>query len=125
MIDFEAVRTFCASREVDLVLAPPSPPFVLCLHGQFDGYGDFFSILVKDVEFVELAGGFTVGDMLMATELRSLAAVVPRWSRLAGVYSGPALAFRTADSSSWSSDCDAFIVVANHIEWRAGKDWRV
>jgi hypothetical protein len=124
MLHFQAIRKFCASREVDVVLALATPPFVLCLQGQFNGSGDFFRLLAKDVEYIELAGGFTVGDLAMTTDVSALSSLSPKWSQLSGLYSGPAVALRSADSGEWGSDRGTFVVVANHLEWHAGRDWR-
>ena len=103
-------------------LSPSRTPFSLCLHAEFDGYGDFFSLLFCDVEYVELAGGFTVGDLVMA-DVHSLSLRTPKWSRLVGLYSWPAVAFRTADAHAWNRDDQAFLVVANQIRCEPGRDW--
>jgi len=124
MLDFFDIRAFCLSREVDLVLAPAPAPFTLCLHGEFDGLGDFFSMLAKDVEFVELAGGFTAGDLQMTRNVGTLSSLSPKWSQLSTTYSGLAIAFRTADGQSWGVDRETFVLIANHVEWHAGRDWR-
>jgi len=123
MLDFDSVRDFCSGREVDLVIAPPPTPFALGLHGEFDGYGDFFSLLFRDVEYVELAGGFTVGDLVMVDGIDSLSLLTPKWSRLVGLYSGPAVAFRTADTQAWNGDDQLFLVIANQIRCEPGRDW--
>lgn len=123
MLDFNDVRAFCGSREVDLVMVPPPPPFTLCLHGEFDGYGDFFSFVAKDVEYVELPGAFTVSDLIFTSQAAELATLSPKWLRLGEAYSGPALALRSADAPGWGTDRHVFVVIANHLEWRPGSDW--
>lgn len=122
-LNFDSVRSFCASRDVDLVLVSPVVPFSLRLRGEFDGHGDFFSLLARDVEYVELAGGFTVAEMIATNDVRSLFGLTQRWSRLHGTCSGPAIAFRPVDSPDWEAGLGGFLIVANHFEWRAGPDW--
>jgi hypothetical protein len=125
MLDFGSVREFCMSREVDLVVAPSQTPLTLRLHGEFDGYGDFFSLVFRDVEFMELAGGFTVGDLVAVDDVQALVDLAPKWAHLIGLYSGPAVAFRTADTQAWDMTSQMFVVVANRIECYAGRDWHV
>lgn len=124
-VSFDAIRTLCTRREVDLVLASPPTPYTLCLRGQFDGHGDFFSILMQDVEYIELAGGITVGDIMMTTEISAAPQMAQKWDALKSTYSGPAILIRSADSDSWESarPHDLFIVVANNIVCHAGVDW--
>jgi hypothetical protein len=116
------VRDFCRSRDVDLVLVPPPHPFTLCFRGEFDGYGDFFRLVATDVEYVEMASGFTVGD-IVSTEAAKLGALRSSWARLVGKYSGPAIAFRTVDTDTWETEGGAFVIVANRFEWHAGPGW--
>lgn len=106
------------------MLASPPPPFVLRLKGQFDGIGDYFSILAQDVEYVELAGGFTVGGMML-TAASDAARMTERWARLADMYSGPALVLRSTDSGEWhdARPQDLHIVIANQLSFCAGLDW--
>jgi hypothetical protein len=122
---FENIRALCRQREVDLVMTTPPAPYVLCLHGQFDGHGDFFSILLRDVEYVELSGGVTVGDMLQTANIAEVSRMAEKWSQLAEAYSGPAIVIRSADSENWESarPQDLFLVVANDIMCRAGADF--
>ena len=124
MITFDEVRLLCRRQEVDLVLASPPAPGVLCLRGQFDGYGDYFSVVASDVEYVQLAGTITVGDLMM-DQMQKLAGAVPEWAALVELYSGPALAVRSADSADWqtASARELFLLVANHIALVPGKDW--
>lgn len=123
LIDFDDVKRFCATRSVDLTMACPPPPFTVCLHGEFDGYGDFFSLLVKDVDYVEIAGAFPVGDIVIVSDLATLPSLLPRWSRLVESCSGTAVAFRSDDTPQWGDGAECFIVVADHLEWRSGGDW--
>lgn len=100
-------------------------PAPLCLRGQFDEYGDYFSIVATDVEYLELAGTITVGDLMMG-QLKEIAGAIPKWAALGEMYSGPALAIRSADSNDWqnASSRDLFLLVANHIALVPGKDWQ-
>ena len=121
-IETHDVRLLLAEREVDLYLVPPPSTYELCLHGQFLEYGDFFSLLVRNVAFVELAGGFTVGDVVSTDDPATLSTLVPRWKRLA-TYEGIAVAFRTGSSDAWGPDADGSVIIASHFEWIAGDDW--
>jgi len=125
MISFLEIRSFCRAREVDIVMVPPTPPFTVSLSGQFDGYSEFFTVSASDVEFVEIAGGITVGDIVMAPELRALASIVPKWISVHDLYSGPAMAIRSADSTDWATarHDELFVLVANRIQFTAGRDW--
>ncbi len=124
-LPFALVRAFTQRREVDLVLATPRPPFSLCLRGQFDGYSHFFSIFAADVEYLEIAGGATVGDMRLLPDVREVRSVVARWDELLAAVSGPALVLRGADADSWesASSNQLFLVVANRIVFEGGPDW--
>lgn len=123
MHDFRPVRAFCASREVDVRLMPPPHPYLIYLHGELDGDGDFFSILAKEVEFLELPYSLTVGDIVLC-EVSELPALMPEWSRLVGVYSYPALAFRSAGSPRWGPGCEGYVIIAGHLEWTPGRNWQ-
>jgi len=123
LLELIDVLAFCRTREVDLVMAPPPAPYTLCLRGEFNCYGEFFHLLAKDVEYVELCAGFPVGDLAMVSDLSSLSSLAPKWSRLSRLYSPPALVIRTADVDAWGSDDHSFIVIAETLEWHAGRDW--
>jgi hypothetical protein len=127
MVSSEAIRLFCRSREVDLVLQPAKPPCMLRLHGQFDGYGDFFDILTTDVDYIELADGVTVGDLRLVESVGALAGLSAKWRPLEEFYSGVALAIRSADSGGWASARPEhlFVVIAGQIEFKPGRDWVV
>ncbi len=122
MITFNDVRLFCQSRVTEIVLAG-SDRYTIRLHGEFDSYGDFFTLVASDIEYLEIAGGFTVSDMRLVEEVRELGILNPKWARLEGEYSGPAVAFLSADSGDWASESETFVVVANTLEWTAGTDW--
>lgn len=123
-LSFDEVRGLCLSREVDLVMCAPPAPFPLCLRGQFSDYGDFFSILAHDIEYLDLAGGLTVGDLVLS-DVSTVSTITPKWQQLVSIYSGPALAIRSADAEDWASaDPRAlYLVIANRIEFQAGPDW--
>jgi hypothetical protein len=124
-LSFDSVKSLIAQREVDLVLQTPPPPYALCLRACFDGHGDFFSILVSDVEYAEIPGGLTLGDMRMLPGAESALSLSTKWAEFRGVVSGPALILRTADTASWedAKPSHLFLVVANRIVFRAGADW--
>ncbi len=125
-IDFDSIRAFCAAREVDLVMCPPPTGYVLCLKGEFDGNGEFFYILAADVEYAEVAGGMTVGDLLLGSDIAAISVAVPKWESLRRLDSGPALAIRSADFDDWASAAPQGIhlLVANRFEFRRGADWK-
>lgn len=104
-------------------MIPPPHPCLVCLHGEFDGYGDFFTILAYDVEYIEIPGRITVGDVILHERFAEFAAVSSKWAGFAGVYSGKALACRTADTADWESHAGVFVVVARDFEMRGGRDW--
>ncbi len=123
--NFESVRKCCMAREVDLALSSSPPQFTLHLRGHYNGYGDFFSILAEDVEYLDLAGGITVGDLLMMESVRDLAPLAAKWVFIRVKYSGPALVIRSADSGSWEDvrPQDLFVVVAGTFAFREGADF--
>jgi hypothetical protein len=120
----EVVR-FCAQREVDLRLRGGQSPFTVDLHGEFDGYGDFFSILCADVEYVDCPGVFTIGGLIFVQDCREVLSQQEKWRGWLDSCSGPGFAMweageenlRTARASS------AYVVVANRIVLRSGADW--
>lgn len=118
------IKRAIAAREIDLRLAAAPEPYSLCIKGEFDHYAHFFTILLRDVEYLDIAGGFTVGDIEM-TDATKAAEVAPKWRRLTGLYSGPTLLIRSADSESWESatSSELFAAVANTIEFEPGPDW--
>lgn len=124
-VSFESVRALCASREVDLVLAPPPAPYVVSWRGQFSDHGHFFSILAWDVEYLDMPGGLTVGDLLLTSDVEAVAAMTPRWSFIRGRYSGSMLVVRTADADDWrgARPQDLGLLVANTLVFRPGPDW--
>jgi len=123
-VTVQELRNFMAARETDLVIAPHSSPCELILRGQFNGYGDFFSVGFSGVEYIDLANGITVCDVrLMQAE--DAFSSLNKWSWLKGLVSGPALVLRTAESESWEQarPDQLFLVVANQIELSSGSDW--
>ena len=123
-ITIEEIMTFCQSREVDLVLRSADAPHQLCLHGEFDGYGDLFSILVGGVEYIDVAGGFPVGG-IQEMSFSDAQFIAPKWANLAGEYSGRCLVIWNANAAMLraSPDKHRYLVVANDIEIESGHDW--
>ena len=121
-ITIEQIRAICRQREIDLVVTVPPRSFVLSLHGEFDGYGDYFSILVADLEYVDLTGNLTVGDLYLTHEIEEVSRLNPKWAHIAANYSGRALVLRSANADSWQSaqPQDLFLVIANTFSFRAG-----
>jgi hypothetical protein len=114
-----------AHREVDIVLATPVAPYVLHIHGEYDGYGDLFSILAADVEYVDFPGGMTVAEILPFSSAANALLRAPKWRGLRGGISAQALVFRSADAASWdlATDGQLALVVADRISIFAGQDW--
>lgn len=125
MIELNDIRNLCKLREVDLVITPPIASFTLTLRGEFDGYGDFFRIAARDVEYVDLARGVTVGDLVLAMDLAQVTQLSPKWSQLGRIYSGMALAIRAADAEDWGTGHHDFLIVASGFELHPGSDWRL
>jgi hypothetical protein len=119
------VADFCKKREVEIRLKRAPETYALSLHGEFDGYGDFFSIHVADIEFMEIAGGFSVEGAVEISDLATAATFSERWKWLQGQYSPPAIVFLVAgrEDRDISGETGEFIVVANRIVCLAGKDW--
>jgi hypothetical protein len=117
---------FCRRRVVDLVWRAGDSRRPLVLHGEFDGYGDFFSIWLGDIEYVSLANGFVVGGMTLGS-FGDFCASEPQWRGLRQYYSGPALVFtadgRDVGAPGETGEIVKFVVVANVIECVAGRDW--
>jgi hypothetical protein len=122
--DFDQLRRFCLSREVDLTIVAPPSGFSFCLRGEFDGYGDFFSIVAKSIEYVDLPGGFSVGELMLVIRIHDVVDFSKKWSRLPELYSGSSIVFRTRDSEKWGEGSSDGIVVANTLGWLEGRDWR-
>jgi hypothetical protein len=124
-VPFESVRALCKAREIDLVLSHPPSPYVLSWRAQFSDYGHFFSIMVQGVEYLDVLGGFTVGDLRLTTDIDAVSAITARWSFLKGLVSGPMLVIRTADADDWPSarPQDLYLVVANFLQFWPGPDW--
>jgi len=124
-LTFAQIAALCSSREVDLVLAAPPTGFTLCLRGELDG-SNFFTMSARDVEYVDLAGGLTVGDMRMTSELSSLATLASKWAHVAASFSGPAIVIRSADSEAWETARaqDLQLIVANEWRFCALDGWR-
>jgi hypothetical protein len=98
---------------------------VLSWRGQFGDHGHFFSTLAQDVEYLDAPGGLTIGDLLLTTDIDAVSAMTPRWSFLRGLFSGPMLVIRTADSEDWASarPHDLYLIVANVLRFQPGPDW--
>lgn len=121
-ITIDEISEFSKTRDVELCARRAPPPYVLALHGEFDGYGDFFSIHIADIEFLEIEGRFSVEAAFEIHDLKMAETFSGRWKQLRGQYSPPAVVFvEKIDSPSAPRQ---FIVVANQIDCFAGDDWR-
>lgn len=119
------IAAFCASREVDLVFRGASPPLSFVLHGEFDGYGDFFTIEVGDVEYVDCPGTFAVRELRLLEDRRTLGELAAKWQRVGEEYGAPTLVMRSDDVGGWNDPRQhAYaLVIANRITFRPGADW--
>jgi len=125
LLTFERVRSFCRSRPVELVISSPPPPFELCLHAGFETPGDFFSIPVGAVQYLDVATREWIGDLRMVEDVREVAGLAAKWSHLPSDYPGRALVFHSSDQD-WpdAPPEQLFLVVADRIEFHAGRDWQ-
>jgi hypothetical protein len=122
------IRGLCGlvrAREIELGLPPAPPAYSLCLHGEFDGYGDYFSVLVAGVRYIEFSPGIVVGEMLFAADARELLGRFPRWKALAAEFAEQALVVLPAEDTlkAPSDSLGQAIVVAERIDVVEGKDW--
>jgi hypothetical protein len=119
------ISKFCQTREVEIRLRAAAEPYVLTLHGEYDGYGDFFSIHLADIEFLDIAGGFSVEGAEEIGDLSAVSMFSDRWKELAGQYSPPAVVFCVAGRGDpmGRGETGEFIVIANRIDCFAGEDW--
>ncbi len=117
---------FCRSREVELVFATPQPPSTLRLHGQYEGYGDFFSIQAFGVRYVQITSGVVVADLVFERSLRNLLGRFERWRWLAEEFIESALVITEVEETlpSPSDYSKQGIIVAETISFVAGRDWR-
>jgi hypothetical protein len=76
-----------------------------------------------EVNYVDIAGGFTVGDMIRFDDLRQSSLVTSKWSHLFEVYSGPAVVFRSADAETWEVRDSLFLVFADELRILPGLMW--
>ncbi|MFO0617337.1 MAG: hypothetical protein U0414_32375 [Polyangiaceae bacterium] len=80
--DFLRAAKLVCSRDVELVLRPAVPPYTLCIHAGYDGYGDFFQILAQGVRHVEFTSGMLVSELVWADSVRGVLERFPRWAAL-------------------------------------------
>jgi hypothetical protein len=125
-IPIETLRAFCSSREIDLTLVSPPQGYVVAFHGEYDGYGDFFTIAMRGVEYLDVAGGITIGDLVLASQVREVGELALKWRGLGRRYSGSALAMRSAEADAWgtASQDGMYLVVASEIVIMPGEDWK-
>lgn len=123
MLTIDSVRAFVQSREVELVVRPPTGGEELFLQGCFDGERYFFGLKFYDVEFVQVMGGVEVADIELG-QFSDLANHNSHWRGLTSICSGPAVMI-TADvlGEGLDEDGSKFVVVANQIEIVKGNDW--
>jgi hypothetical protein len=128
-ISHEDVRRFVGSREVDLGMVVPPSGYQIALHAEFDGYGDYLTLVARDVEYVEVLGRFTVGDLVVMPNLTEILGWTGarKWVRRAPTCSGKALVMRDANAGSWehASPEELYLVVAGTISFLPGSGWRV
>ncbi len=128
-ITSEDVSRFVGLREVDLVIVTPPDGFELALRGQFDDYGEFLTILARDIEYVELVSRFTVGGLRLVANFSEVVgwSGASKWRRRVTTCSGLTLVVRDADAESWdaASAEDLYVVVASTIKFIPGPGWEL
>lgn len=124
MLSISEVNAFAQSRPIDLALRAGTDSHTLVLHGGYEGQGDFFSIALRDIEYIELAGGFPLGGLLQ-DDFSVISRRCERWASLLGTYTGTSLALWTADAATFEDSLpqNKFLVVANSILCSAGVQW--
>lgn len=119
-LSVEQVHRFCQGREVEIVIVPPPKSYSLCLHGEYDGYGDFFSILVNGVQYLDVTSGMIVGQIVFDVDVRRLLTNTSRWSGLKAEFADSGMVIVAADSEGY---LEASLLVATELHIVAGKDW--
>lgn len=115
-LSIEQVRDFVQSREVELVLAPPSGDAELFLKASYDGQGFFFGLAFHEVDYVCIPGGVEVRRVFLG-QLDVLGKQFDEFRSLIGLYSGPALVIESDEGG------ERYLVVADRIEITKGSDW--
>lgn len=124
-LSFEEIRRFCRTRPIELAISRNgSKTDGLTLHADFEHYGDFFSIDVDDLEYVDLVGRLWVGGLELG-DWRELSATKAKWTPLASEFSGPALAIWATDAKTLTdaAETECYLIVGNSISFRPGRDW--
>lgn len=122
MLSIEQVRDFVQSREVELVLAPPSGGAELFLKASYDGEGFFFGIAFHEVDYVCMPGGCEARSLHLG-QLDDLGKRFDEFRSLIGQYSGPALVVEADDDGPAEGGGKRYIIVADRIEITRGTDW--
>ncbi len=116
-LTFEAVRSLCASRPLDLTIHAATPNS-LTLVAEFDGYGEHFFIQLEDIEYIDFAPRVPIGDLALI-DFSQILTISGKWLECKSEYSGPALVVRSDFADSWANaePKDLFLFVANTISF--------
>lgn len=116
-----ALNLLVVARPTDLVLRAVDRG--LLFHGEFDGYGDFFSLHLGEVEYIDAPGTFPVGGFRLATVLEA-SQMEDKWRFLHTDYSGQALVMWNADAPTFeeATSSQRYLVLSEELELRRGSD---
>jgi hypothetical protein len=125
LLTLEEVRRFCHARPVELSLAPSERAGTIVLHGDYEGYGDFFNLCAENVAFAQLAGRFWVSGFVL-TSWAQLCDQAIEWTPFRGEFAGEALGMWKSEAGSLAGAAatDRFVVVAQRFVFSAGSDWK-
>lgn len=122
----EKARSIVQQREIELVIVPAIAPFAFGLHAEFDGYGDYFTILAQGVRHVEVTSGMLVNDLRFVSDVREILRDFPRWAALGEEFAESAVVLVAASDTIGpprDAAMSAGILVAERIEVKPGRDW--
>lgn len=119
-----SVDQFVRQREVEISIASAGR-YRLTLHGEYEGYGDFFTIELDDVEYIDVASCFVAGGVRQL-DIRDAELLRPKWRGLSREWGGVVLVFWGAgyDGPEAAPDTSAFLVIAGRIRVEPGADWQ-
>ena len=124
-IDPATLEYVCSTSNIDLSWLPAEGPYTMRLWGHFDWIHDYFSILFYDIQYAEMCGECYLGEIRLISSVANAVALNSRWRYMKDAYSGQVVAIRSAFTDCWEGQeqSEVFIIVAEKIEVRRGKQW--